>query len=252
MFNLEELGLYIKVSDKKTFIDGNDLKNNIINNMLKLKKFQFYIRSNIFLSNQINLQSNDNIQNTFKDFKNNNIISWTDYFVDSQQGQCHVYTYPYKLNEYCKISNNFPGGLFKCVTKILLYDERPFEHKFFLQISQSFPLVKKIIIENMKPQKKIDDNQNLPIIEYPQLTILDLTDAHLDYIELFLLHTKMSLSNNVHMIVIYQALRRVTEKFQKHSTRINCEKLARLNILGQYRIPKYVKKYFPHTEILKI
>ncbi|CAF4398522.1 unnamed protein product [Rotaria sordida] len=101
-----------------------------------------------------------------------------------------------------------------------------------------------------KSKNSEDDNQILPIIEYHHLTTLDLTEAHLDYIELFLLDTKMRLSNNVYLVVIYQALRRVTEKFTRNATRINGEKLYRLSLLGKYRIPKYVKEYFPHTEIL--
>ncbi|CAF4567501.1 unnamed protein product [Rotaria sp. Silwood2] len=248
MFNLEELDLYIKLRDKNTFIDGNNLKKNILNNMSRLKKLQFYIRSTTIVLNQLNIPSNEDIQYTFKDFYNNHIISYVDYFTDTQRGQCHVYSYPYTLNEYYKITNNFPGGLYKSVTKISLYDERPFEYKFFLQIAQSFPFLKKLILENMKPQN--DKKQNLPIIEYPHLIILDLTEAHLDYIELFLLDTKMRLSNNISLIVIYQALRKVTEKFTKNSTRTNGEKLHRLSLLGKYRIPKYVKEYFPHTEIL--
>ncbi|CAF1516548.1 unnamed protein product [Rotaria sordida] len=255
MINLEELGLYVKICDKNIFVDGHDLKKNIINKLLRLKKIQFYIRSTIGL-NQINLPSNEDIQYTFEDFHDNHIISYIDYFSDTQQGRCHIYSYPYTLCEYYKITNNFPGGLFKCVSKISLYDERPFQHEFFLRIAQSFPFVKKLSLENMKPRndKKSknseDDNQILPIIEYHHLTTLDLTEAHLDYIELFLLDTKMRLSNNVYLVVIYQALRRVTEKFTRNATRINGEKLHRLSLLGKYRIPKYVKEYFPHTEIL--
>ncbi|CAF4366289.1 unnamed protein product [Rotaria magnacalcarata] len=159
MFNLEELSLYVKICDKNTFVDGNDLKKNILNNMSRLKKFQFYIRSTTGVLNQINIPSNEDIQYTFKYFHNNHIISYVDYFTDTQRGQCHIYSYPYTLNEYYKITNNFPGGLNKCVTKISLYDERPFEYKFFLRIAQSFPYLKKLIIENMKPQngKQSDD-----------------------------------------------------------------------------------------------
>ncbi|CAF4935521.1 unnamed protein product [Rotaria sp. Silwood1] len=256
MINLEELGLYVKICDKNIFIDGHDLKKNIINKLLGLKKIQFYIRSTIVLLNQINLPSNEDIQCTFEDFHDNHIISYVEYFSDSQRGRCHIYSHPYTLYEYYKITNNFPGGLFKCVSKISLYDERPFQHEFFLRIAQSFPFVKKISLENIKPQnnKKSknseDDNQILPIIEYPHLTTLDLTEAHLDYIELFLLDTTTRLSNNVYLVVVYQALRRVTEKFTRNATRINGEKLRRLSLLGKYRIPKYVKEYFPHTEIL--
>ncbi|CAF4560843.1 unnamed protein product [Rotaria sp. Silwood2] len=256
MINLEELGLYVKICEKNIFVDGHDLKKNIINKLLRLKKIQFYIRSTIGFLNQINLPSNEDIQYTFEDFHDNHIISYVDYFSDTQQGRCHIYSYPYTLCEYYKITNNFPGGLFKCVSKISLYDERPFQHEFFLRIAQSFPFVKKLSLENLKPQnnKKSenseDHHQILPIIEYPHLTTLDLTEAHLDYIELFLLNTKMRLSNNVYLVVIYQALRKVTEKFKRNATRINGEKLHRLSLLGKYRIPKYVKEYFPHTEIL--
>ncbi|CAF3894576.1 unnamed protein product [Rotaria magnacalcarata] len=252
MFNLEELSLYVKICDKNTFVDGNDFKKNILNNMSRLKKLQFYIRSTTGVLNQINIPTNEDIQYTFKDFHNNHIISYVDYFTDTQRGQCHIYSYPYTLNEYYKITNNFPGGLYKCVTKISLYDERPFEYKFFLRIAQSFPYLKELIIENMKPRNdkpKSDDNQNLPIIEYPHLITLDLTEAHLDYIELFLFDTKMRLSNNISVVVIYQALRRVTEKFTRNAAPSNGKKLHRLSLLGKYRIPKYVKEYFPHTEI---
>ncbi|CAF1272668.1 unnamed protein product [Rotaria sordida] len=251
MINLEELGLYLIVSIKNTFVDGNDLKKNIINKMSRLNKFHFNIRSTIDLHNQINLPSNEDIQYTFKDICDNHIISCVNYFSETQQGQCHIYSYPYTLNNYYKITNNFPGGLIKCVSKISLYDERPFEHEFFLRIAQSFPLVKDLTLVNMKPQngKQTDDNQNLPVIEYPHLTTLDLTKSHLDYIEQFLLDTKTILSSNVDLSVVYQALRKVTQKFKSNATRINCSKLSCLDIVGKYRIPKYVHEYFPHTEI---
>ncbi|CAF4684620.1 unnamed protein product, partial [Rotaria sp. Silwood2] len=51
--------------------------------------------------------------------------------------ECHIYSYPYKFNVYKNITNNFPGGLYKCVREMSLMDERPFEHEFFLRIAQS-------------------------------------------------------------------------------------------------------------------
>ncbi|CAF1560481.1 unnamed protein product, partial [Rotaria sordida] len=41
-------------------------------------------------------------------------------------------------------------GIFKCVRKILLFDEYPFEHEFILQISKSFPFLEKLTIVNRK------------------------------------------------------------------------------------------------------
>ncbi|CAF3381822.1 unnamed protein product [Rotaria socialis] len=219
--------------------------------MSRLNKFHFNIRSTIALRNQINLQSNEDIQYTFKDFRDNHIISCVDYFSETRQGQSHIYSYPYTLDNYHRITNTFPGGLFKCISKISLYDERPFEHEFFLRIAQSFPLVKDLTLVNVKPQngKETDGNQNLPIIEYAHLTTLDLIKSHFDYIEQFLLDTKTTLSRNVDLSVVYQALRKVTQKFESNATRSNCSKLSGLAIVGQHRIPKYVQKYFPHTEI---
>jgi hypothetical protein len=136
----------------------------------------------------------------------------------------------------------------------IIFDEKPFEYDFFLRISQSFPFIKKLTLINMKPQNNKrcreleDDNQGLSITEYPHLTTLDLIEAHKDYIELFLIDKKTCLPNSVDLYVVYQAMRRVTDKFTRNATRINCVKLRALSVCGKYRIPKYVKEYFPHTE----
>jgi hypothetical protein len=141
-----KLDLSLLVWVKKTFLDGNDLKLNIINRMQLLNELRFNICSFSHFYNKINLPSNEDIQHTFKDFKNKQIISSTDYFQGIKLGQikysqCYIYLYPYKLKDYNNITNNFPGGLFRCVRKVSLFDEHPFEHEFFLRISQSFPLL---------------------------------------------------------------------------------------------------------------
>ncbi len=78
MFNLEKLDLYLAICCKNALIDGNNLEKNIINHMAKLNKFTFNIRSTVRLDNQINLLSNEDIQYTFIDFPNNQIISCVD------------------------------------------------------------------------------------------------------------------------------------------------------------------------------
>ncbi len=83
------------------------------------------------------------------------------------------------------------------VFKVSLYDERPFEREFFLQIQKSFPFMKELTVKNKKPQKnKLDrnsknDNQDLSIIKYPDLTELILEDIHDDYIAQFLVDTEI-------------------------------------------------------------
>ncbi|CAF3666417.1 unnamed protein product [Rotaria socialis] len=227
-----------------------------MNHMSQLNQFTFNIRSTIRLHNQISFLSNEDIQHTFNDFQNNQIISCVDYFSEMERGQCHIYTYPYQLKEYHQITNNFPGGIFKYVREISLFDERPFQHEFFFQISQSFPFMKKLTLINPKPQndkryrKVDDDNQHLSIIEYPNLSHLNLDEAHDDYIEQFLIDTKTCLPNTVYLSVDYQVLKRVTQHFTRNTTRINCTKLCSLGLIGICQIPKYVKEYFPYTRIL--
>jgi hypothetical protein len=256
MLNLEKLHLYLIICYKNTFIDGNNLKRNILNHMPLLNKFTFDIRSTFHLHNQISLLSNEDIQHTFNDFQNNQIISCVDYFFKFGRGECHIYSYPYEREKYHRITNNFPGGIFKYVREISLFDERPFEHNFFFQISQSFPFMKTLTLINEKPQnnkqsRKLDDNnQNLSIIEHPHLTHLDLFEAHDDYVEQFLLHTNTCLPNNVFLYVDYQTLKRVTQDFTRKTTRTNCTKLGFLGLICECEIPEYLKQYFPHTKIL--
>jgi hypothetical protein len=229
MVNLEKLDLYLIIGGKQRFVDGNDLKKDILSHLLHLNQFSFNIRSNIRLFNdQINLPSNEYIQQTFKD---NQIISCVDYFSKSKEGEYHIYSYPYRLKHYDKITNNFPGGIFKYVREISLIDERPFEHEFFLQIAESFAFVKILTLTNDKPQKNKlyseskNYNQDFLISKYLHLTELYLDEVHDDYIEEFLLDSKTCLSNNIYLSVDYLPLERITQNFTRNTTRINCTKL---------------------------
>ncbi|CAF1263462.1 unnamed protein product [Rotaria sordida] len=116
--------------------------------MSQLKKFSFNIRSTIYLNNQINFQSNDDIQNAFKDFKDNQIISCVDYFPKIKQVECHIYSYPYRLKDYQRITNNFRDRFFQYIREISLLDEPSFEHEFFLRIAQLFPNMKILTLFN--------------------------------------------------------------------------------------------------------
>ncbi|CAF3172235.1 unnamed protein product [Rotaria sp. Silwood2] len=153
MSNLEELDLYLSVHYEKRFIDGYDLKENIINHLLELKKFTFNIRSLLYLNDQIYLSSNEDIQHSFKDFYDHQVISYVDYFSNRKQGQCQIYSFPHHVQYYDYIINSLPDGIFEHVREISLFDERPFEHEFFLRIAKSFPLIETLSINNKQPQK---------------------------------------------------------------------------------------------------
>ncbi|CAF5110655.1 unnamed protein product, partial [Rotaria sp. Silwood1] len=192
---------------------------------------------------------------TFKYISNNQIITSIDHFQEEGYSQCHIYSYPYKWKIYNNITNNFRGGLFTSVTQVELHDEHPFEYEFFPQTAQSFPFMKELTIKNRKAQntkqfvKSNNNHQIFSIIEYPNLTRLDLTNTHDDYVELCLFDTNMSLPNNLHRCVDYQSLERVTYYFTRYITRNHFAKLATLYIYPVDQINEHIKNYFPHDSI---
>jgi hypothetical protein len=256
MSNLEELGLCLIVAYVKgTFIDGNHLKRNIFNRMPRLNYFTFYIRSFMFIGNKLNLPSTEDIQRTFINFPNNEIISYVDYFPKEELGRCHVYTYPSFMPYYGDITNNFPGGLFNYVRVVSLRDEYPFEHDFFLRIVQSFPFMEELTVINRKLQnhkhsyESNNDNRSLSLIEYSFLNELDLLNVHDDYIEEFLFDTKTCFQNNILLRIKYESLQRVTQNFTRDVTRINCTKINELELSGESICSNSLQEYFPYARI---
>ncbi|CAF1021285.1 unnamed protein product [Adineta steineri] len=245
MSNLERLNLYIVVDSTLTFIDENYLK--------KLNEFQFSIISRIYNLKKLNLPSTKDIQQTFIDFQTENIISYVDYFPESNNGQCHIYSYPSKMEYYKYITNKFPGGLFKYVRVVSLFDEKPFEHEFFLRIQKSFPLMESLSINNNKPQecKQSNDNHgNLSLIQYSSLTELCIIDVHDDYIEEFLSDTKTYLEANFDLYIKYESLQRITHNFTRENTRINCTKVNKLYLHDNLKHSNTLEDYIPIAKVI--
>ncbi|CAF2041759.1 unnamed protein product [Rotaria magnacalcarata] len=173
-------------------------------------------------------------------------------------GQCHIYSYPYRAKTHEYITNNFPGGLFKYVREVSLYDDRPFEHEFFVKIPESFPFMEQLTIYNRKPQKNKFyeqsnyDNQHLSPIQYSYLSVLELFSAHDDYVEQFLVDIKTSLIRTVNLQVLVSTLDRVTHSFTRDATRTNCRKLFSIYVPRDISISTQFKDYFPHTKICTI
>jgi hypothetical protein len=246
MTNLEKLSLYIFVG-QRTFLDGNYLKNDIINHLPRLNKFTFNIRSFIYNYDQANLLSNEYIQDTLKGLGDIQVISCVDYFPNERSGQCHFYSYPYTLTYYEYITNNFSGGLFKCVREVSLFDKCPFEHEFFIRIAHAFPLLKNLSVINQTPQKQ--KNEHLLIIEYRHLTELCFIGSHDDYIDQFLVDAKTCLPKNIRLFVEYDSLKRVTNNFTRDATRVNCCKINYVYIYDEFQISKRFTNYFPNAKI---
>jgi hypothetical protein len=160
----------------------------------------------------------------------------------------HIYSYPYRWTCYQNITNDFSGGLFKCVHTISLYDECPFEHAFFLRISKSFPFIKKLIVINNEPQK--NDYLQWQIIKYHHLIDLDLVKAHADYVDEFLNNAKVCVLNNVHLRIRYDSLEKTTNNFTRDATRMNCSEIINLTLSANIRdSDENLKQYFPRAQI---
>ena len=161
------------------------------------------------------------------------------------------------MRYFYKLANSFPGGLFQSVRHIFLYDERPFQHEFFIRLAEACPFLQIVVMENESPQnheqcKKSDiDNRNLPIIKFPHLTLLDIVGTHNDYIEQFLDNTKTCLSNNIYLFVDYGSLQTVTNNFTRNTTRINCSKVIKLSMHPKLNTFEYLHDYFPRAENIR-
>ncbi|CAF5055349.1 unnamed protein product, partial [Rotaria sp. Silwood1] len=176
--------------------------------------------------------------------------------LEAKESQCHIYSYPSFMPYYGNITNNFPGGLFKYVRVVSLFDEHPFEHEFFLQIQESFPFMEQLSMANYKSQnhkqsyESNNDNRNLSLIEYSFLGELVILNAHDDYIEQFLCNTKTHLQNNVLLHIKYESLQRVTHNFTREDTRINCAKINELKLYRKTTCSNSsLQEYFPYAKI---
>ena len=255
MSNLEQLSLYLQVSLDETFIDGNHLKENIINRLSRLNQFTFYICSAIFSFNQMYMPSTEDIQHTFIHFPVNQIVSYVDYLPKSVVGQCLIYSYPSLVESFGLITNNFPGGLFNNVRNVSLLDDYPFEHAFFTRIQKSFPFLERLRVSNNQSQNskqsyQSNSNQNLDMIKYSFLNVLDMVSAHDDYIEQFLFHTKTDLQNSIVLYIKYKSLERVTHNFTRDITRRNCAKINSLCFMDEAKYSNSLQEYFPYAKII--
>ena len=254
MTDLESLTLCLSINEQDKFIDGSNLTKNILNHMPHLNQFLFNIRSFASFDNQLRLPSNDEIQRSFRNCTDYEVVSYIDYFPSNKTGQCCVYTCPYTMLHFDGITNSFPSGSFKYVRFARLVDERPFEHTFFLRITQAFPSLEQLVVKNFEPQKCKDDqdsnnnNGHLPIIECPHLILLQLLDAHDDYAEQFLLHTRTCFSNPIYLLIEYDTIQRVTHNFTRDATRVNCQMVERFCMPGGSNVPEHFNLYFPRVK----
>ncbi|CAF3209201.1 unnamed protein product [Rotaria sp. Silwood2] len=158
----------------------------------------------------------------------------------------------FALRYFTNIGNIFPKTVFKYVTYLLVEDILPFNHEFFIRVGQAFPLLNIFRVINEELQSccnfntfSSDNNRSNPIAEYPHLTVLDLRNAHFDYVEQFLNETKTYLPCLTELTVFYTNLRIATENFTREETRRNCAKVKQLFIVIPLVHSKDFYLYFP-------
>ena len=232
MINLKKLSLSLVIACERRFVDGNHLKAHILRHMPRLEDFRFNIRSIMPLDfDPAHLPTDEDIRCTFEHLTKHSIISYVDYFPNDGEGHCHFYTSPYSLIDYEYVSNSLPEGLFAHVRNVELYDERPFEHSFFLRLAQAFPSMKTLSIINLaaqtekQGQQSCDEHGDVPLIRYPSLQGINFLDVHDDYVEQFFFHTRTFFSDDIHVTIDASQLERVTHNYMRDETRINYSKV---------------------------
>ncbi|CAF3615150.1 unnamed protein product [Rotaria sp. Silwood1] len=116
-------------------------------------------------------------------------------------GRCHVYSIPFDNERLCHITHGFPGGMFINVRVLRMKDDiHPFEHKFFAEVSRSFPLLSRLMVSNVNEQKEKHVEKS-SIINFSHLVELDCLNVHIDYVEQFLFdsNTRLPCLNKIYI-----------------------------------------------------
>jgi len=250
MSHLEELTLYLRILGGQVLIDGTHLHNKILIHMPRLHTFTFYISNQNVIANSALRLSNYDIERTFTSTQYQQMACMVDYF-DPCKFICHVFSLPFQFDRLDNITNKFPNIVFNYVTHLMVHDKVGFKHEFFIRVARSFPLLKYLTINNIRPPfwkfqepPPVDNNPYL-IVEYPHLISLDLIDADSYYLDQFLNETKTYLPHLTELKVMYDLLKDVTENFTRDATRRNCAGVKRFLVGNYMTYPENFHRYFP-------
>ncbi|CAF1600543.1 unnamed protein product, partial [Rotaria magnacalcarata] len=123
MLNLEELTLCLSVvRNNSTYVDGDELYDDVLKYMPRLNKFTFNIHTYVSCYRSIDLPSNIDIRNSFIRRGCPSIDAWTDEKFILSRNNCHVYSLPYEFDDFLFMTNCFQGGRFDKVRKILIIE----------------------------------------------------------------------------------------------------------------------------------
>ncbi|CAF1281091.1 unnamed protein product [Rotaria sordida] len=245
MINLEELILYLSlIRYNSTYVDGIQLFDQILIYMPQLNRFTFSI--NTWVQNEntiIDLSSNEDIQQSFIEKGYGPVASYVHTIPMKAINKAHIYSLPYQFENFLHLNNSFQGGIFTKVRYLMMNDTEPFEHQLFQRISQDFSFLKCLIIFNEQPQKNKQHSSTLII--FPHLIYLNLSSAHVDYAEQFLVEKNTHLPHLLTLHIKYESLLMITNNFTNNATRLKCSKLKSLNISEPFVRSENFHQYFP-------
>ncbi len=269
MCNLQELTLYIYVNNRATFVDGKHLHDEILIHMRQLQTFTFYIRTSCQVTVHVDNQlSNDDIKQTFISNGYEQVACIVQYMMRNY-AICHAFSFPFAFNCLHMLGKNFPNIIFNNVTLLMVFDYTPFDYEFFVRIARSFPLLRSFQVKNLlstrdqfdfdsdqfdsdsdqfesdSNQSECDSNQSYTIVEYPHLRTLNVSCAHIDYIDQLLDESKTRLPQLTELEIDYENLRTVTKNFTRDATRLTCSKVKKLDVYDTMAYPEELYRYFP-------
>lgn len=100
-----------------------------------------------------------------------------------------------------------------------MIDIYAFEYDFFKLVSESFPVLKTLVIKNDQPQK--EKRPSTTRIAFPHLIVLYIAHAHVDYAEQFLFDDYCHLPRLLDLSISYRSLKlwlRTTSPMMQHES----------------------------------
>ena len=246
MNRLEQLTLNVAVDTGERLIDGNNIHQDILIYMPLLQSFIFHIQSSCDARTLGENFSNKDIEQTFINIGYEQVACMT-HTITSFQMMCHVFSIPYAFDFLHMLGKNFGKMIFINVTRLILFEYVPFEYEFFFQLAQSFPSLRTLRIVNWESDRAQlkDDVQTNSFVEYPYLRRLDVSSAHIIYIEQLLHYSTTHLPRLIELRINYEDLKIVTNDFTRDATRINCSKIKILECSGTIEHSDEFARYFP-------
>ena len=251
MTNLEELNLCLLVHRQdSTYIDGNDLYEQFLIYMRKLNKFTFNIctKAQNYCKYQIQLPSFEDIEFSFIGKGYSEVISYIHKCLVNdgieEISMCHIYSLPFEFEYFFHLDNCFRGGKFDKVRYLKMEDKISFEYEFFKTISQDFPFLQYLYLDNLESQK--NKQYSSVLLTFPYLTYLDIYYGHIDYVELFLLKTNTDLPRLSYLCIKSLSIMEITNGLTKDVKDFNFSSLTNLDVREEMFIhSRNFHEYFP-------